>query len=163
MPRPAPAALLLLLLASPALAQVERASSLDGAYLALGPVTGATYVESDWTSAVGLQVSALRVREGGLPAVIGLNVGGARLGGREGGRVWLEVAAGVRSPLPLPAGACLGAMVDLQDATRPRPGVHGTIWIYAGIIPYVRAGQVAGQGPFVEAGLQILLPTLRFL
>lgn len=142
---------------------VGSTASLDGLYFTLGPVAAAVRLDRDWTSAAGLEASLVRVRERQLPAAYGLSLGAFRYTDRDGGRVWLEAESALKRPLPVAVGLGLGAMVDLDEIRPPRWGVQSTLWIFVGIVPYVRVGVAQENGGFVEAGFMIKVPAGRLV
>lgn len=137
-------------------------SSNDGFYLTLGPVGGATRIEGGWFSAFGLEASFVRLTEEQIPALVGAAFGGASYAGRPGGRYWLEAEAALREPLPLALGVGVGPCAEIGRAIPTRLGIQGTLWIFAGVLPYVRAGTLADVGGFVEVGVMIKVPAVRF-
>lgn len=137
---------------------------LDGDYLLLGPLGGAVQIEGAWDGAFGAQGAWLRVRERRPVSAAGVVVGGARYSRRDGGRVWVEGVLGTRSLLPFHrlAGVSAGPVVELLDTEHARLGVGGTVWLFSGIVPYVRAGWLDEAGAFVEAGIAVELPVVRW-
>jgi hypothetical protein len=136
----------------------QSTANLDGHYLTIGPVAAAAWAQDSWVSAVGAEVSWIRLREHRMPAAYGLAVGGVRFGDRDGARFWLELEFAVKRPLPFALGLSAGLTLDLPGADPPRYGAQGTLWVFAGVIPYLRIGSVMETGTFVEAGLMIKLP-----
>jgi hypothetical protein len=133
----------------------------DGWYVTIGPLGAATLVGGDWVSAVGGELSVVRLRQDHVPALLGLDLGGASYGGKPGGRLWLEAEAALTHPLPFTIGFGLGAAVEVDRVVPPRPGVQGTLWIFAGVIPYVRAGYIETTGAYAELGVLFKVP-VRF-
>jgi hypothetical protein len=159
------AALLVLLVTSSGRAEngpVVPMVTNDGLWLTLGPVGGATRIGGGWYSAFGLEASVVRLTEGQLPALIGAAFGGVSYAGREGGRYWLEGEAAIRDPLPVAVGLGIGPCAEIGRSIPTRLGVQGTLWFFAGVVPYVRAGTIAETGGFVEVGIMIKVPAVRF-
>jgi hypothetical protein len=143
-------------------AAAEPRTELDGVWLTLGPVAAAARVEGEWHSAVGAELSVVRVVESALPAALGLCAGGVTYAGREGGRIWLEGELAIASPLPFPVGLAAGATAHLEPHDRLRVGAQATLWFLAGFVPFVRAGALEGPGAFVEVGVMLKIPVRRF-
>jgi hypothetical protein len=140
-----------------------KASSLDGHYLSIGPVAGATTLDDTWTSVVGAELSWVLVREGRIPAGLGVALGAVSFAGEPGGQAWFELEAGLDRLGPLKLGLGLGPVMRFDGIEPPRFGGQATLWIFAGVLPYVRTGVLAGDGPrsgsFVELGVMIKIPT----
>jgi hypothetical protein len=141
-------------------AELPSPADLDGWYITIGPVAAATRVAGSWWSAVGLEASVVRVAEASLPAAFGVATGGVSYAGRAGGRLWLEAELAVGPPVP--AGLGVGVVAEVDPVAPPRPGAEATLWVYAGLVPYVRVGTVETTGAFLEAGVMVKLP-IRFL
>lgn len=136
--------------------------TLDGVYITIGPVAGATRVEGDWTTSVGLEISVARVTETRFPAALGVAGGGVSYASRPGGRLWLEAEGALYEPLPFPIGLAAGATAEVDPVRPPRWGAQGTLWLFAGFVPYARVGTVAENGAFVELGVMLKIPAKRF-
>jgi hypothetical protein len=163
------AALLSLLLMPLAAAPLAHADALpspgdfDGLYLMGGPLGATTHVGKSWYGGGGLELSVVDVRTHRIPTAFGLALGGVGYAGLEGGRLWAELEVAERGPLPLPVGLGVGPTFDVSVNGSSHPGVEGTFWIYAGVIPYVRVGDVpGGEAKFVELGFLFKLPLHRF-
>jgi len=135
---------------------------LDGDRLLLGPVGGALWIEGEWDTAFGASLGWLRLRERRALSAYGVSFGGARYAKRDGGRLWLDGFAGTRRLGRVLIGASLGGVVELSDIEHPRGGVTGTVWAFAGVVPYVRGGFLDEAGRFVELGVAIALPVRRW-
>jgi hypothetical protein len=140
--------------------ELRSPSDLDGIYLTLGPVGAASRVADSWYSAVGGELSIVDVVEHRFPAALGVSGGGVSYAGRAGGRLWLEAESGISRPLPMGLG--IGVAAEVDRVRPPRLGPEATLWIYWGIVPYVRIGTVRETGSFVEAGLMLKIPARRF-
>ena len=136
--------------------------ALDGTYITVGPVAGATRVAGEWTSSVGLEISVARVTETAFPAAWGVAGGGVSYTSRPGGRLWLEAEGALYEPLPLPVGLALGVTTEVDAVRPPRWGAQGTLWLLAGFVPYARVGAVEENGVFVELGVMLKIPARRF-
>lgn len=138
---------------------------LDGEYVFLGPVGGIVQIEGLWDGAFGAQVALVRVRERRVLSAAGLLVSGARYSERDGGRLWFEGVVGTRRIPGLRrtlVGISAGPALELGTVQHPRAGVTGSAWVFAGVIPYVRAGTFDEAGSFVEVGLALALPVGRW-
>jgi len=157
---------LLLLRAAPAHAdaapKLRAASDLDGLHIWLGPVGAATRVEGSWDSAWGGTIAAIRIREAAPIGALGVWLGGAHYALRDGGRLWLDGVVGTRRLGGRMLGTAAGPVVELGDLRHPRLGAQASIWCFAGVVPYARLGVLEASGPFVEVGLSLGLPALRF-
>jgi hypothetical protein len=135
---------------------------LDGDRLLLGPVGAAVRIEAEWDTAFGATIGWLRLRERRALSAFGLAFGGARYSARDGGRLSLEGIFGTRRLGGVLIGATFGGVVELGDVQHPRGGVTGSAWVFAGVVPYVRAGWLDEADGFVEVGLAIALPVRRW-
>jgi len=140
----------------------RSSADLDDTYLWLGPGGGAAWIEGEWYSTFGGAATVVRVREQAWLGVAGASIGAARWTTRDGGRVWLDGIVGTRRLLPSMIGVSIGPTLELGDLHHPRIGASGSIWVYTGVVPYLRVGVVDAAGGFVEAGLQLSLPALRW-
>jgi hypothetical protein len=141
-------------------AAAAPSSDLDGLYLWLGPSGAASHIESDWDSTIGADLTVIRVREGKWLGAIGGSFGASRWTVRDGGRIWLDGLIGTR--LGRMMGLSAGPILELGELAHPRLGGSVGIWAFLGVTPYVRAGTVSEMGGFVEIGVHIALPVLRF-
>ena len=135
---------------------------LNGTYLTVSPIGSGIYTEGHWDSLFGGQVSVLFVRENQPLAALGLHVSLAQFTARDGGRLWVDAAAGTRQALGILSGIALGTVVELDATNVPRWGGQLTLWVHAGVVPFVRVGHVQRAGRFVELGLEIPLPLRRW-
>ncbi len=107
-------------------------------------------------------MSVVRVREHGALAGLGVDVGGVSYAGQAGGRLWLELEAAVHDPLPVAVGLSAGPAVETSLGGIERVGAQATLWLYLGVVPYVRVGTLPADGNFVEMGLMFKVPAHRF-
>lgn len=133
---------------------------LDGLYVWLGPSGAATYVDTDWDSTIGGDLSIMRIRERNTVGAIGASFGGARWTVRGGGRIWLDAIAGTRV-FGRMTGISAGPILELSELAHPRVGGSFGLWTFVGVTPYARVGAVTDLGAFVEVGIHIALPVLR--
>jgi len=153
--------------AQPAPSRTEplpRIADLDGVYVALGPVAAAVYSpdDDDWDGGFGGELMVVRVREHDLLGALGLAAGGVRFAEAGNGRLWADALVGTRTLWGLGLGLSGGLAVEVGDLQLPRFGWQATLWAYAGVMPYVRVGAVEKSGAFVDAGIKITLPALRW-
>jgi hypothetical protein len=141
---------------------LASAANLDGWYLWLGPGGGAAWIDARWYSTFGAAATVVRVRERAWLGALGVSVGAARWTERDGGRVWMDGLVGSRRVGGIMVGATVGPMLELGDLRHPKIGGSGSIWMFAGVVPYVRLGVVNAAGEFLEAGVQLSLPALRW-
>ena len=143
---------------------LPEVANLDGLYLTLGPVAAAVYThgEHDWDGGFGGELMLLRVRENNVLSAIGLAAGGVHFAEAGNGRLWGDVVLANKTALGLGVGISGGLAVEVGDLQKPRFGWQATLWVYAGVIPYIRLGSLEQTGTFVDVGLKITLPALRW-
>ena len=142
--------------------QFRPSWDLDGFYLWLGPSGTASYVGDAWDSAFGADLAALRVREAAPIAALGGAFGFSKFTAHDGGRLWLDLVAGTRVGGRTMAGLTAGPLLEVSDLTHPRAGASIGAWAFVGVTPFVRVGVVSTTGAFIEIGLHIALPVLRW-
>jgi hypothetical protein len=142
--------------------RLRASSDLDGLHIWLGPIGAATHVDGAWDSAWGGTVAALRIREHAPIGAIGAWIGGAHYALRDGGRVWIDGVVGTRLLGGKMMGLAAGPVVELGDLHHPHAGAQASIWCFAGVVPYARLGVLEASGPFVEVGISLGVPALRF-
>jgi hypothetical protein len=120
------------------------------------------HVEGDWDGAFGGEVSLWRVREQSLLSALGGGFGGHKFSERDGGRLWGEISTAHRFRWGLALGLAAGTTAEVHQVTPPRWGGYGSIWAFAGVMPYLRVGAVQSAGTFVDLGVKIPLPALRW-
>jgi hypothetical protein len=156
-------ALTILAAVSPGVGRAEetqprhRVTSLDGMWLTAGPIAGAVHLDDTWNSAVGAELSVVRVRESDRVSALGLTLGFVTFDEREGSRVSAELQAGM-DVYGIGWGLSAGVAGEFDQVIPPRLGAQGTLWLFAGIVPYVRAGVLEETGAFVETGVMIKIP-----
>jgi hypothetical protein len=95
-------------------------------------------------------------------ALEGVALGATRYAKRDGGRIWAEALVGTRRlPGHALVGLSLGPAVEMSALQHVRPGVTGSVWMFLGVTPYLRAGWFAEAGAYAEVGVAIALPVLR--
>lgn len=115
-----------------------------------------------WVGTFGAEVLVVRVTERRPLAALGVVAGAVRFSELDRGRLWVDLLAGTRRPLGLAIGLQAGGVLEVDEINRPRAGVQGTLWLYAGIVPYLRAGSVQASGTFLELGVRLPLPLVRW-
>lgn len=138
--------------------KLRSTKDLDGLYLTLGPVASVTHIEDSWFVGAGAEVSVVLVAERRLPAGVGLSFGGISYDRRDGGRLWLEAETAINKPLPFAIGLAAGASAEVDPVRPPRWGAQATLWVFAGVVPYLRIGVVEDSGAWIEAGIMIKMP-----
>jgi hypothetical protein len=137
-------------------------ANLDGFYLGLGPVLAAAYQGQTWDGAFGGELVAARVHEAAPVAAIGLAFGAVRLTGSPVGRLWADVLVASKRPLGIALGLSGGISLRVGEVEPTRAGWQATVWAFAGVVPYVRAGKTGEDGGFFDAGVKIVLPAVRW-
>ena len=137
-------------------------ADLDGTIFALGPVAAAVYADESWDGGFGGEVLLVRVREGEPVAALGIAAGGIRFAQAGNGRLWADLLVGTQHLLGVGIGLSGGLAVEVGDLQRPKFGWQATLTGYAGVLPYLRLGDVEGSGFFVDAGIKIVLPAIRW-
>jgi len=151
--------------AAPRTIRVPAASAspswdLDGLYLWLGPIGGASYIDAKWDSMFGGEAAVVAVRERQPLALVGVDLGASRWTARDGGRMWVDALLGTRV-LGRMMGASLGPILEISQLARARIGGSIGVWGFAGITPFARVGAITDLGIFAELGVHIALPVLR--
>ena len=127
-------------------------------FVALGALGGAVRTEGAWDTSFGGEIAVGELRQRGALAAWAFAIGFSTYSERDGGRVSGEVAAGTRWLGGILVGASAGPVVALDQFRRPRWGGEGSLWLYAGLVPYVRIGAISDGGGFVDIGVRIPLP-----
>lgn len=143
-------------------ASVPAVTSLDGRIVWLSPQVAWTQRDAGGDSLVGLELALTWVRERHALALWGLTAGAARYAKGDAGRIWLSLAAASRRPLGVLAGVAAGPVLELSAQAHPRAGLAASVWLFAGVVPFVRMAAVADRGLSAEIGLQIALPIRRW-
>ena len=160
------------LLSAPAAAGAEDLAGprepLPDRFVGVAAVASAARVEGAWDSAFGAELGVGRLDDAGgadevrrLP-LWAVSAGVLGFGERSGGRAWAEVTVGTRWPFGIPIGLGVGPAVELDDLRQPRWGGQATLFAMAGVIPYVRLGVLQEGGTFVDAGIRIAFPVVRW-
>jgi hypothetical protein len=162
-----PCRVALLWLAAVAGAGVAQGRAFAGpaeGFVAVAAVGGATRVEGDWDSAFGGEVAVGSLAAGARPALAGWAVSAGAVGfaERTGARLWGELNVASRWPGGWMVGLGAGPAVDLDQEREARAGGQATLWAWLAVIPYVRVGALEHEGEFVELGVRLPFPTVRW-
>jgi hypothetical protein len=133
------------------------ASDLDGTYLTAGPLAAAVASDVGWNAAVGAELSLVHLRERHFPALLGLSVGGLVFDSRPGLRSWAELELATDA-LPVKLGLSAGLAAQFDRVAPPHYGAQATVWLFAGVVPYVRVGTLEELGSYFELGVMIKIP-----
>jgi hypothetical protein len=131
-------------------------------FVAVAAIGSAVRVEGSWDDAWGgeLGVGQMRGSEG--LAAWAASVGLVGFTARSGGRLWGELSVGTRWPTGYLVGIGAGPAVELDRLRTPRWGGQVTVWAFAGVVPYVRVGALDPGGVYVDLGLRIAFPAVRW-
>lgn len=137
-------------------------ANLDGLYLALGPVASAVHSDDGWDGGFGGELMLVRVREQSPLAGLGIAAGGVRFAEAGNGRLWGDALIATKKLFGVGIGVSGGLAVEVGDLQAPRFGWQATLWGFAGVLPYIRVGAVEQSGTFVDAGIKLALPAIRW-
>ncbi|MCP4449795.1 MAG: hypothetical protein GY811_31355 [Myxococcales bacterium] len=104
------------------------------------------HLEGAWDSLVGGEVHLARLSRTSPLAAIGTTLGIASFAKTDGARLQLESYVGLRLSSDITLGIAIGPLVDFYPAHRPRVGAGGSIWLHAGVAPYVALTRSWGLG-----------------
>lgn len=135
-------------------------ASTGSSYLALAPLGGAVHLGGDWDAGFGAALSLVRLQETG--GLVGTEVGGIRLANGEHGLLWADLSLGSRAFGGLLMGIGAGVNAEISPIFTMSWGGHATFWAFLGITPYGRIGVTQIGGTYVEFGIKVPLPALRF-
>lgn len=132
-------------------------------FVAVAAVGSAVRVEQAWDTGFGGEVGVGRAGAAGRRAfgLAAASVGGLAYSERSGGRAWGELSLGTR-PLGWLLGVGGGPVVELDEIRGPRVGWQATVWVLAGVVPYVRMGGLEEAGAFVDVGVRIAFPAIAW-
>lgn len=143
-----------------------RAEAERGAFVAVAAVGSAVRVEEAWDSGfggeVGLGWAAPGARGAAPLGAWAVSIGALAFSERSGGRGWLETSVGTRWPFGWLVGVGAGPTVELDRIRKPRWGAQATVWAFTGVMPYARFGAVEEGGAFVDLGVRIAFPAIRW-
>lgn len=127
-------------------------------FVALAAVGSAVRVEEAWDTGFGGEVGVGRSTDG----LVVASLGGIAYSEEERGRVWGELSLGTRWPTGWLVGVGGGPVVELDQIRAPRLGGQATVWVLAGVVPYVRVGGVEEGGMFADVGVRIAFPAISW-
>lgn len=131
-------------------------------FVAVAAIGSAVRVEGVWDDAWGGELGVGQMRGGEGLAAWAASVGLVGFTARSGGRLWGELSAGTRWPTGYLVGIGAGPAVELDRVRTPRVGGQLTVWVFAGVVPYVRLGVLNPGGAYVDLGLRIAFPAVRW-
>lgn len=131
-------------------------------FVALAAIGSAVRVEGAWDGAWGGEVGVGQMRGDPLLSAWAASVGMVGFTERTGGRLFGELTLGTRWPTGYLVGLGVGPAVELDQIRKPRPGGQVTLWVFAGVVPYVRAGVLEPGGVFADVGIRIAFPAVRW-
>lgn len=158
----AAALIISVLMGGDASAEPRESTDLSGSYIALGPLGSAVNVDGSWDGGFGGELSFARINEHRRLEALGISLGGLQFTERTGGRIWADAFLGARLLFGVMTGISAGVTVEVDEVRPGRWGGQGTLWVYSGVMPYFRIGTVQRGGAFVDVGLKIPLPALRW-
>lgn len=143
--------------------KIDPAAGAAGShFVAVDLIGSAVRAEGAWDSAFGGELAVGAMCDECPLAAWAAGFGLLAFAERSGGRVFAEAAVGTRWPAGLLVGVSAGPVLELDEVRLPRIGGQASIWLFAGVVPYVRAGALAEGGTFVDFGLRIPLPAGRW-
>ncbi len=152
-------------------AQAERGRqtnhlSRPSLHLALGPTIAGTRLDSGWDSQVGGELHLVHLTPSRHIAIHGAALGVANFSRTRATRLSLDLYTGVALSADFTLGLGVAPFVDLFADHRPLGGARATLWIHAGIAPYLSVSKVWGLGASgtmdLSLGLRIPFSVIRF-
>lgn len=140
----------------------QPAGDLDGLHLWLGAWGARTESDDGADSCVGLELAITRIREREPLGLLGVAMNVGRYASSDDGRISTLALAGTRRGTGWMIGASAGPLVELSPTARPKFGASAGLWIFAGVVPFVRLSAMEGRGAFFEAGVSLALPVVRW-
>ena len=135
-------------------------------HLALGPTIAGTRLDSGWDSQVGGELHLVHLTPDNRIALLGAAVGVANFSRTRATRLSLDLYSGVALSPDFTLGLGVAPFVDLFADHRPLGGARATLWIHAGIAPYLSVSQRWGLGTSgnvdLSIGLRIPFSVIRF-
>ena len=140
----------------------SSSSSAPSHFLAFSLLGSAIRAEGEWDSGFGGGITVGALRDCCALGAWAAAVGFLAFSERSGGRASAEVAVGTRWPTGVLVGLSGGPLLELDELRKPRAGGQISLWVFAGVVPYVRVGTVEKSGLFVDIGVGIHLPAGRW-
>ena len=131
-------------------------------FVAVAAIGSAVRVEGVWDDAWGGELGMGQMRDQRGLAAWAASVGLVGFTARSGGRLWAELTVGTRWPTGYLIGLGAGPAVEIDRVRQPRWGGQATLWVFAGVVPYARVGALEPGGLFVDVGLRIAFPAIRW-
>jgi len=131
-------------------------------FVAVAAIGSAVRIEGTWDGAWGGEVGVGQMRDSTVLGAWAASVGLVGFSARSGGRLWGELTVGTRWPTGYLVGLGVGPAVELDRLRPPRWGGQATVWAFAGVVPYARIGALDPGGVFVDLGLRIAFPAIRW-
>jgi hypothetical protein len=128
----------------------------------LAPWGARTEAPDGADSCVGGELAVTRVRERQALGLLGGSFGAGRYASSDAGRLWFNAAMGTRRGTGWMMGGSAGAILELSPTARPRLGASAGLWLFVGVVPFVRVATIEGRGVFAEVGVEIALPVVRW-
>lgn len=124
-------------------------------HVLLGPSVAAVHRDQAWDSEVGAQLQLHRRRQSPVLSALGLSLSVATFAEYEGIRLGLDLYAGTRLINDVPVGVAMGPVADVFLDHRPRGGIRTSLWLYAGVVPYISLASMHGLGAPGGIDLQV--------
>lgn len=134
-------------------------------HFALGPTVSALHRSSAWDSKVGAGAYLAWDRPSSSISTLGTLVELSGFGGTDATRLTADLFLGIQLS-DFSVGIGIGPLLDLFPNHRPQYGVRSTVWLFAGITPYLSISSISGLGapedPEIEVGLKIPFPAISW-
>ncbi len=149
-------------------AEGKRTESLQTPrlHLALGPTIAGTHLDSGWDSQVGGEVHFVQIAPASPLTIRGAALGVGNFARSGATRLSLDLYSGLPLSPDFTLGLGVAPFVDLFAEHRPLTGVRGTLWIHAGVAPYVSVSRRWGLGASgateMSIGMRIPFSVFRF-
>jgi len=139
----------------------QTTGNLDGVYLFVGPTGGTIHAGGEWDSSIGGHLSIATYSEHRALTLAAIDLGLTQVGREAGGRAWITPSVGSRVAGSLVVFSA-GLSAQWDPVEPPKLGPVATIGWFVGVLPTLSVGRHQRSGTFVEVGLRLTLPALRF-
>lgn len=136
---------------------LPTAAAIHDTFIAIGPVAAAVYAPGGWRGAFGGEILFGRMDESSVVTVAAVTLGAADLSNGDRGRMWAEGVLGTRRVLGITGGVSAGLAVEFHPVEPPDLGAHASLWVYAGVVPYIGVARIAGATS-IDFGIRLPLP-----